>query len=120
VSVQHGVCVDVPGFSTTAGTTLGLWHCNGGGNQSFDLTPEKELSIYGDMCVAPADGLVAGGALMIDDCTGALDQKWELNADLTISSFADPGLCLATPSVEWGLALAACDATATTQQWTRG
>ena len=120
VSVRHGVCVDVPGFSTTAGTTLGLWYCNGGGNQSFDWTTEQELSIYGDMCVAPVAGVVAGSQVMIADCTGALDQRWELNGDLTISSVADPGLCLATPENEWGIALAACDATATTQQWTRG
>ena len=120
VSVEHGVCVDVPGFSTTAGTTLGLWYCNGGGNQSFDWTPERELSIYGDMCVAPVGGAVAGSALMIADCTGAPDQQWELNGDLTISSIADPALCLAAPENEWGLALATCDATAATQQWTRG
>ena len=120
VSVKHGVCVDVPGFSTTAGTTLGLWYCNGGGNQSFDWTAEHELSIYGDMCVAPVGAVVAGSQLMIADCTGAPDQQWDLNGDLTISSAADPGLCLAAPENEWGVALAACDATATTQQWTRG
>lgn len=120
VSVRHGVCVDVPGFSTTPGTTLGLWYCNGGGNQSFDWTTEQELSIYGDMCVEPVGGLVAGSALRIVDCTGAPEQKWRLNGDLTISSVADAGLCLATPENEWGLALAPCDATATTQQWTRG
>ena len=72
------------------------------------------------MCVEPVGGVVAGSALMIADCTGAVDQQWELNADLTISSVADPGLCLATPENEWGLALAPCDATPTTQQWTRG
>jgi hypothetical protein len=120
VSVKHGVCVDVPGFSTTAGTTLGLWYCNGGGNQSFNWTAERELSVYGDMCVAPVGGVVAGSSLMIADCTGAPDQQWELNGDLTISSAADAGLCLAAPENEWGLALAACDATATTQQWNRG
>jgi hypothetical protein len=120
VSVKHGVCVDVPGFSTTAGTTLGLWYCNGGGNQSFDWTAERELSVYGDMCVAPVGGVVAGSSLMIADCTGAPDQQWELNGDLTIGSVADPSLCLATPENEWGLALTPCDATATTQQWTRG
>jgi len=120
VSVKHGVCVDVPGFSTTAGTTLGLWYCNGGGNQSFDWTAEHELAVYGDMCVAPVGAETVGGSLMIADCTGALDQQWELNGDLTISSVADPGLCLATPENEWGLTLAPCDATATTQQWTRG
>ena len=120
VSVRHGVCVDVPGFSTTPGTTLGLWYCNGGGNQSFDWTTEQELSVYGDLCVEPVGDVVAGSALMIADCTGALEQKWALNADRTISSVADPSLCLATPEAEWGLALAPCDATATTQQWTRG
>ncbi|RXZ71834.1 ricin-type beta-trefoil lectin domain protein [Agromyces albus] len=120
VSVKHGVCVDVPGFSTTTGTTLGLWYCNGGGNQSFNWTAERELTVYGNLCVAPVDGVVAGSRLMIADCTGTPEQQWELNADLTISSVADAGLCLATPENEWGLALAACDATATTQQWTRG
>jgi hypothetical protein len=120
VSVKHGVCVDVPGFSTTPGTTLGLWYCNGGGNQSFNWTAEHELTVYGDMCVAPVDGAVAGSLLMITDCTGAPDQQWELNADLTISSAADAGLCFATPENEWGLSLALCDASAATQQWTRG
>lgn len=120
VSVRHGVCIDVPGFSTTPGTTLGLWYCNGGGNQSFDWTTEQELSVYGDLCVEPVGDVVAGSALMIADCTGAIEQKWSLNADLTVSSVADPSLCLATPEAEWGLALAPCDATATTQQWTRG
>jgi hypothetical protein len=120
VSVKHGVCVDVPGFSTTPGTTLGLWYCNGGGNQSFDWTAEHELTVYGHMCVTPVGAVAAGSQLMIAECTGATEQQWELNGDLTISSAANPGLCLATPESEWGLALAACDATATTQQWTRG
>ena len=120
VSVRHGVCVDVPGFSTTAGTTLGLWYCNGGGNQSFDWTAEQELSIYGDMCVEPVGGAVGGSALMIADCTGAVEQQWQLNADQTISSVADASLCLATPEGEWGVALATSDAASTTQQWTRG
>ena len=120
LSVRHDVCVDVPGFSTTAGTTLGLWYCNGGGNQSFDWTAERELAIYGDMCVEPVSGAVAGSAVMIADCTGAVEQQWQLNADQTISSVADASLCLATPESEWGVALAPCDASSTTQQWTRG
>lgn len=120
VSVRHAVCVDVPGFSTTAGTTLGLWYCNGGGNQSFDWTAEQELAIYGDMCVEPVGGAVVGSAVMIADCNGAVEQKWQLNADQTISSVADASLCLATPESEWGVALASCDASSTAQQWTRG
>ena len=72
------------------------------------------------MCVTVSGDVVAGSPVMIADCIGALDQQWELNGDLTVSSVADPGLCLATPEDEWGVALAPCDATATTQHWTRG
>ena len=120
VNVAHGVCIDVPGQSTRPGTQLGLWHCNGGSNQSFDANAAGELTVYGDMCVAPLGGAAAGAALAIADCSGAPDQQWSLNADLTISSGADPGLCLASPATEWGLLLAPCDPSATTQQWTRG
>ncbi|WP_454855055.1 ricin-type beta-trefoil lectin domain protein [Promicromonospora soli] len=118
VSVQHDVCVDVPGFSTTPGTQLGLWYCNGGGNQSFNWTADRQLTVYGDLCIAPSGALAVGGTLVIDDCSGAPEQQWELNADATISSVADPTLCLATPADSWGLVLATCDAAATTQQWT--
>lgn len=119
-SVAHGVCIDVPGESTTAGTQLGLWNCTGGGNQSFDWTAAGELSVYGDMCIEPVDGAIAGSALAIEACTGAVEQKWAVNADLTISSAADPALCLATAADEWALSLAPCDPAAPTQQWTRG
>jgi hypothetical protein len=30
----------------------------------------------------------------IADCTGAANQAWQLNADLSVTSVADPGLCL--------------------------
>lgn len=118
-SVRHDVCVDVPGFSTTPGTTLGLWNCNGGGNQSFDWSAERELTIYGDLCVAPVGAASAGASLALADCTGAPEQQWELNADQTISSVASPELCWATPETEWGVALAPCDAASATQRWTR-
>ncbi len=124
VSVHHSsgaddICVDVPGFSTAAGTAIGLWYCNGGGNQSFDWTADRQLTVYGDMCVAPGGALAVGSALVIADCSGAPEQQWELNDDATINSVADPTLCLASPADSWGLTLALCDAGATTQQWTR-
>jgi hypothetical protein len=120
VSVQHGVCVDVPGFSTTPGTTLGLWYCNGGGNQSFNATAEQQLTVYGHLCVAAVGALAEGSQVMITDCSGTTEQQWQVNADLTITNVAAPQLCLATAAAEWSLALALCDATQPTQQWTRG
>lgn len=118
-SVLHGVCVDVPGFSTTLGTVLGLWYCNGGGNQSFNLSSANELTIYGSVCVAPVGGVAAGASLALSECTGEAAQTFAVNADLTISSLADPALCLATAEDEWALSLATCDPTRTSQQWTR-
>ncbi|MGW9113288.1 ricin-type beta-trefoil lectin domain protein [Microbacterium sp. NPDC055683] len=119
-SEQHGVCIDIPGASTTPGTTLGLWNCNGGANQSFHPEDDGALSVYGDMCVDVAGTLATGSALAIEDCSGGATQGWDLRADGTIASIADPSLCLATPQTEWGVALAACDAASATQRWTMG
>ncbi|WP_460799465.1 ricin-type beta-trefoil lectin domain protein [Microbacterium sp. GXF0217] len=116
-SVAHDVCIDVPGASTTAGTRLGLWNCNGGENQSFDWTDTGALSIYGSKCVAGVSGITAGSAVQILDCSGAEDQRWSVNDDQTISSVAAPGLCLSTPADSWGLWIAACDPASPTQRW---
>ena len=90
-----GRCVDVPGFSTTSGTALDLWDCNGGGNQTWDWTADRQLTVYANKCMTiGGDGASAGSPVVIADCTGAADQAWQLNADLTVTSVADPGLCL--------------------------
>lgn len=78
-----------------------------------------ELTIYGDTYVAPVGAAIAGASLALSECTGAAEQKFAVNADLTISSLAAPELCLATAESEWSLALAPCDASLATQQWTR-
>jgi hypothetical protein len=121
--VASNRCVDVPGFSTTAGTQLDLWDCNGGGNQSWNWTADKQLTVYGDMCMTiGGDGASAGSPVVIDDCTDAPNQAWELNADLTVTSVAYPDLCLdaagagtgnGTPIDVWY-----CNG-ATNQQWSR-
>jgi hypothetical protein len=97
VGQASGRCVDVPGFSTTPGTALDLWDCNGGGNQSWNATADKELTVYGDLCLqAGADGVTAsaGAAVIIASCTGAEVQHWNINADGTITPAAAPALCL--------------------------
>jgi hypothetical protein len=38
VSVNSGKCLDVPAASTTNGTVIQQYHCNGGGNQTFFFT----------------------------------------------------------------------------------
>lgn len=92
--VGSGRCVDVPGFSTTAGTALDLWDCNGGGNQSWNWTADRQLTVYGDQCLAIGGDQSPGSSAIIADCTGAADQAWQLGADRSISNVARPELCL--------------------------
>ncbi|GAA1578360.1 hypothetical protein GCM10009789_34840 [Kribbella sancticallisti] len=115
--VESGRCVDVPGFSTTNGTALDLWDCNGGGNQSWNWTAEKQLTVYGEKCLT-IDGSSAGSPVIITDCTGAQNQAWELHADLSISSIGHPGLCLNAAGTGNGspVTVAACNGQAN-QQW---
>jgi hypothetical protein len=35
--VQSGLCLDVTGGATTAGTPVEIWTCNGGSNQQWNL-----------------------------------------------------------------------------------
>ncbi|WP_460535714.1 ricin-type beta-trefoil lectin domain protein [Humibacter ginsengiterrae] len=97
VGAASGRCVDVPGFSTTPGTALDLWDCNGGGNQSWNADAKGELTIYGSMCMQlGTDGTIAsaGASVIIANCTGATVQQWKINTDGTITSGADSSLCL--------------------------
>ena len=92
VGTASGRCVDVPGQSTTAGTRLDLWDCNGGQNQTWDYPGTHVLSVYGTMCMQA--GTAAGTPVVIETCTGAANQQWTVGSDGTITSVADATLCL--------------------------
>jgi len=121
--VGSGRCVDVPGFSTSNGTALDLWDCNGGGNQTWDSTAGGQLTVYADKCLTiGGDGASAGSPVVITDCTGAPNQAWQLNDDLSVTSIADPGLCLDAAGAGTGNGTAVdvwyCNGAAN-QQWSR-
>jgi Ricin-type beta-trefoil lectin domain/Cellulase (glycosyl hydrolase family 5) len=95
VGVGSSRCLDVPGVSTTNGTQLDLWDCNGGTNQNWNWTANKELVVYGYKCMAVGGtGSSAGDPVIITDCTDSTSQQWNLNADQTVTSVANPELCL--------------------------
>lgn len=126
VGSASGRCVDVPGFSTTAGTQLDIWDCNGGGNQTWDYTSADELSVYGDMCIQAGTGSApaTGTAAAIESCTGAADQQWAANATSgTVTSAADSSLCLDATGAATAdgtlLDVATCDGSAS-QSWKMG
>ena len=45
-AVGAGKCLDVPGLSTTAGTQMDIWTCNGGTNQTWTRTSANQLTVY--------------------------------------------------------------------------
>ncbi|MGW3966700.1 extracellular catalytic domain type 1 short-chain-length polyhydroxyalkanoate depolymerase [Amycolatopsis sp. NPDC005003] len=96
-SAAAGRCLDVPARSTTQGTRLQLWDCNGGANQTWTATDAAELTVYsGDTlrCLdAEGGGTSAGTAVIIWACHGGTNQKWRSNADGTVTG-TQSGLCL--------------------------
>ena len=121
--VASGRCVDVPGFSTTDGTSLDLWDCNGGGNQSWNYTADNQLTVYATKCLTiGGDGASAGSPAIITTCSGAANQTWQLNQDGSVTSLADPTLCLDAAGAGTGNGTAVdvwyCNGN-TNQQWTR-
>jgi hypothetical protein len=115
VHTASGRCLDVPGFSTTDGTALDLWDCNGGGNQSFNWETNGEITVYASKC------LTAGASVTIAPCTGAAGQQWTLTAAQTVTSVADPTLCLDSPSgTNGGAVVVATCSGAASQLWSKG
>ncbi|WP_327045582.1 RICIN domain-containing protein [Microbispora sp. NBC_01189] len=120
VGGQSGRCVDVPNSSTTNGTQVQLWDCNGQTNQRWTSTSGKELQVYGNKCLdAYAKGTTNGTQVAIWDCNGGTNQQWNVNSNGTITG-VQSGLCLDANSAGTAngtkLILWACNG-GTNQQW---
>ncbi|WKU02946.1 ricin-type beta-trefoil lectin domain protein [Micromonospora sp. HUAS LYJ1] len=92
VGAQSNRCLDVPNASRANGTRVQLWDCNRQANQSWTYTSNKQLRVYGDMCLDAA-GSGNGAAVQIYGCHSQSNQQWNVNANGTISS-AQSGRCL--------------------------
>ncbi|MFC8421267.1 endo-1,4-beta-xylanase [Streptomyces sp. NPDC057236] len=85
-------CLDVPNASTSDGTQVQLYDCNGGTNQKWELTSSGELRVYGNKCLDAA-GTANGAKVQIYSCWGGDNQKWRLNSDGSIVG-VQSGRCL--------------------------
>ncbi|MFE2266328.1 endo-1,4-beta-xylanase [Streptomyces griseosporeus] len=90
--VGSGRCLDVPNATTTDGTQVQLWDCNGATNQQWTLSDAGELKVYGNKCLDAA-GTGNGAKVQIYSCWGGDNQKWRLNSDGSIVG-VQSGLCL--------------------------
>ena len=96
-AIGAGRCLDVNDFSTTAGTQLEIWDCNGGTNQIWTHTASNQLTVYSGstlMCLDAYDNqTTAGTKVEIWSCNGQANQQWVFNADGTVTG-VQSGLCL--------------------------
>ncbi|MET3425045.1 endo-1,4-beta-xylanase [Actinoplanes tereljensis] len=92
VGAQSGRCVDVPNSSTSNGTRVQLYDCNGQSNQAWTLTSSKQLTVYGSRCLDAA-GSGNGSAVQIYSCNGQANQQWNVNSNGTITG-VQSGRCL--------------------------
>ncbi|MGV5039029.1 ricin-type beta-trefoil lectin domain protein, partial [Streptomyces sp. NRAIS4] len=100
-----GKCLDLSGSSTTAGTALQLYSCNGTKAQRFHIAatdsatdPHTGALKVLNHCVMPKDGATANGtAVVIAACTGAANQQWTATATHTLKNVSS-GKCLDVPN----------------------
>jgi hypothetical protein len=87
-------CLDVPNQSTTSGTFLAIWDCNGGSNQKWVQQSDGSLHVYGNKCLdVPGRSGTPGTKVEIWDCNGQPNQQWTIQSDGSIVG-KESGLCL--------------------------
>ncbi|MEV6691443.1 ricin-type beta-trefoil lectin domain protein [Micromonospora sp. NPDC051196] len=92
VGVQSNRCIDVPNASRNNGTRVQLYDCHGQTNQSWTYTANKQLQVYGNMCLDAASS-GNGAAVQIYNCHSGTNQQWNVNSNGTISG-VQSGRCL--------------------------
>ena len=79
-----GMCLADPGFSTTNGTRVVLWPCNGYSNQSWTLPAGPTTSQIPGMCLDDLGDQAANGTkVVLSTCDGAPEQAWQAGTDGT-------------------------------------
>ncbi|MEZ0110644.1 hypothetical protein ABH920_004659 [Catenulispora sp. EB89] len=96
-AVGAGKCLDVPNATTTGGTQVQIYDCNGQSNQSFTHTSTGAITVTDagttDCLDANNKGTTNGTKVIIWPCNGQNNQQWNLNSNGTITG-AQSGLCL--------------------------
>src|SRR6266567_2952863 len=80
-----GKCLDDPGWSTTNGTRVVIWSCNGDRNQAWTLPPGPVASQIPGRCLDDSGNLTADGTKVdIWSCNGSAEQTWTVKSDGTV------------------------------------
>ncbi len=86
-----GKCIDDNNGSTTNGTQLEIYTCNGGSNQAITNTGGT-LTVLGKCFETAGSGTANNTAVQIDTCSGGENQQWTLTNNTIVG--VQSGKCL--------------------------
>src|ERR1700684_467141 len=91
VNPESGLCLDDPNATTTEGTQLQLYTCNGTGAQDWTLpaatagTGALDASVGSGLCLHDRSASTTNGnAIQIYTCNSTAAQNWTIEPDGTI------------------------------------
>jgi hypothetical protein len=120
VGSGSGKCIDDPNSSTTNGTQLEIWTCNGGANQMLNAT-SGTLQVMGKCFDAPNGATANGTIIEIWSCNGGANQKFAYQSNGTIVG-SQSGKCVTVQSASTTngakLILYTCNG-GSNQKWTK-
>ena len=97
VGAQSGKCIDDDNSSTTNGTQLEIYTCNGGANQSI-VSSGATLQVEGK-CIDAGNNQTANGTVVdIYTCNGGANQNWTYSASSGTIVGAQSGKCITVQS----------------------
>jgi hypothetical protein len=125
-AVGAGKCLDDPNSTTTLGTQMQIYSCNGQANQTWTHSSSNELTVTvggTTLCLdANAKGTSNGTKAIVWSCNGQSNQQWMVNSNGTVTG-VQSGLCLdvtGASTANGALAeLWSCNG-GSNQQWTLG
>jgi Ricin-type beta-trefoil lectin domain len=95
--VSSSLCVDDSGSSTTPGSHVQIWDCNGTGAQNWTVESNGTLQVLGGCLDVTSGGTASGTLVQYWTCNGTGSQTWTRGAN---GSLVNPqsGLCLDDPN----------------------
>ena len=121
VGAGSGKCIDDPKSSTTNGTQMEIWTCNGGNNQKIAASGGT-LQVLGKCFDAPKGATANGTIIEIWSCNGGANQKFAFNSSNGTIVGSQSGKCITVQNASTAnggkLILSTCTG-ASNQKWTR-
>jgi len=95
--VSSGLCVDDSNSSTTNGSHVQIWTCNGTGAQNWTIESDGTIQVLGGCMDVNGAGTTAGTVVQYWQCNGTVAQQWQARSDGSLYN-PNSGMCLDDPN----------------------